>query len=54
MMSSACEDCVPGVSAAAGDRHGGAHVGRQIGGSLGDQFQQAAGEKFHKRIRNLL
>ena len=41
MMSSACEDCVPGVSVVGRDRHRGAHVGRKVGGGLGDQFQQA-------------
>ena len=54
MMSSACEDCVPGVSAAAAQRHGGAHVGRKIGGGLGDQFQQAAGKEFHNEFPKAL
>ncbi len=41
MMFSACEDCVPGVSAADGRAHRLTHVGRKVGGGLRDQFDQA-------------
>ena len=33
--------------ASGGRAHRRAHVGRQIGGGLGDQFEEAAGEEFH-------
>ena len=41
MMLSACEDCVPGVSSWIANAHRRAHIRRQIGGGLGDQFEQA-------------
>ena len=50
MMLSACEDWVCGRFRARGQRHGCAHIGRQIRGGLGDQFQKAAREEFHTDI----
>ena len=47
MMFSACDDCVPGVSCFDRDRHGRAHIGRQIGGGLGDQFEKTAFQELH-------
>ena len=46
MMFSACEDCVFGTSSAGDRGHGCAHVGRQIGGSLSDEFNEAFGEEI--------
>src|ERR1019366_2913989 len=35
-------------------RHRGAHIGRKVGGCLGNQFQQAGGKEFHNRPLNAI
>src|SRR6202140_335661 len=58
IMSSACEDWMPGVSlpaaiAIAARTSGGrfVDVGGKICGRLGDKFQQAAGKEFHRYLQ---
>ena len=52
MMSSACDDCVPGSSPTRRASHRGAHVGRQVGGRLDDETHDGI-EKARKHLFSL-
>ena len=47
MMLIACDACVPGCLLLHRDRHGRAHIGRQIGRGLRDQFEKTAFQELH-------
>ena len=53
-MPSACEACVCGVSFADGDAHGCTHIGRQVGGGLGDELDEAFFKKLHFGLSAIL
>ena len=50
MMLSACDACVLRRLALDGDSHRRADVGRQVGGSLSNELDQALFEKLHQNL----